>query len=481
MAIGRQRISWLDFESAEAGLLHHFHFALEFRVRDGGAKPPPADHRSGIVRRPSKDFLQLVGVFHQIQRESGGIIQSDAGYVSRSQKWPGKSGQIEVGEAYVNGVGDSNSAPAGAADVGNCQAIHGFKGKRVGGVEERAAIHNRIGNGDVSGAGNRSVAGEGIDADDSGIARVEAYENLGGCFQIVCGDVFEESAPAGAAFDVDRIGTVGEDAVVDADVADSAGHFRSDPDAGETAAEGAISDDDVFRWPGKFDGGSATAALEGDAIITRIDVAVVDSDVGAGIDVDAVAVALRGADGQISGEHVLAIEEMDGPEPAIAIGEILEADISAIDEFHHQRPARIAEPADFHITRERSGTVDCDVVGILRIDQRAMALNGCAFIAHGDQRIVGRVRASDDDRVFLEIERGIASDLNAANEVMPGWDDDPAASDRAGVESILKVGGYIRFAIAGRTELDVRGSWQDCGVGEEAKDQQRRQSVNAFA
>jgi len=49
--IERKRIDGLDLESTDTGGLHLLHLAEQFRLGDGGAKPPPPHHQSRVVWR----------------------------------------------------------------------------------------------------------------------------------------------------------------------------------------------------------------------------------------------------------------------------------------------------------------------------------------------------------------------------------------------------------------------------------------------
>ena len=118
------------------------------------------------------------------------------------------------------------------------------------------------------------------------------------------------------------------------DVADAAGGFAADADAGENGiGEGAVGDADVFGGFEEGEGLHAAAGFDGDAVVAGGDVAGVDGDVLAGIDIEAVAVAAGGADGEVFDGDVFAAGGMDGPHEAVVGGEIFEADIGAVDGF----------------------------------------------------------------------------------------------------------------------------------------------------
>src|SRR5262249_16671764 len=57
-----QRIDRLNFNAADAGLLHGAEFAVNFGLSDAPAKPPPADHDSLVPWRIHKVPVQLVEI-----------------------------------------------------------------------------------------------------------------------------------------------------------------------------------------------------------------------------------------------------------------------------------------------------------------------------------------------------------------------------------------------------------------------------------
>src|ERR1700722_17636862 len=55
-------IGGLDFEAAETVVAHDGHFSFQFWLGDGGAEPPPADHRSCISRGLVEGVAELIDV-----------------------------------------------------------------------------------------------------------------------------------------------------------------------------------------------------------------------------------------------------------------------------------------------------------------------------------------------------------------------------------------------------------------------------------
>ena len=84
-------------------------------------------------------------------------------------------------------------------------------------------------------------------------------------------------------------------------------------------------------WCRFASGFGSVAGFEGDAVVAGGDVAVVDEDVLAGVDVDAVAVAAGGADGEVFDDDVAAERGVEGPHEVVAGGEVFEAEVGAVD------------------------------------------------------------------------------------------------------------------------------------------------------
>src|SRR5277367_1999812 len=220
----------------------------------------------------------------------------------------------------------------------------------AGAVDEDGDVGDvDVGEAEVFDGGDTFVAGDRVFAHEAGVEDVEAEEAAGGAgdLEVGGGDVFDEGAAARAGLDVDGEGLgEGELAVADVDVADAAGGLAADADAGEDAdGEGAVGDGDVFGGDERVDadlrirrrklgrGFGSAAGFEGDAVVAGGDVAVVDEDVLAGVDIDAVAVAAGGADGEVLDGDVAAERGVERPHEVVAGGEVFEAEIGAVDGF----------------------------------------------------------------------------------------------------------------------------------------------------
>lgn len=100
-------------------------------------------------------------------------------------------------------------------------------------------------------------------------------------------DVLDEAAPPHAGLDPDGGLRVDGDVVLGAHVADAAGHLAAQRDHGARRGDaGEPPDDDVLARHVEPDAVLVPAALHGDAVVARDDVAVLDLDVRGGICTD---------------------------------------------------------------------------------------------------------------------------------------------------------------------------------------------------
>ncbi len=208
----------------------------------------------------------------------------------------------------------------------------------------------------------------------------------------------------------------------DANVANAAGCFTADADAGEAAAvQFAMRDDEVFGRLAETSAVEAAAGFEADGVVAGVDIATVDANVFAGIDVDAVAVA---PDGDVFNSDIGAIGGMRGPIAALGDGKIFPADVVARDRFEDDNAARILTGSDGGVAFNAAGTDDADVIDIGSVDERTMAGLPAAFPADVEHGIVGQVGAADDDGIFFELQNGLVAELDAADQKFSGGNDD---------------------------------------------------------
>src|SRR5260370_3371145 len=121
---------------------------------------------------------------------------------------------------------------------------------------------------------------------------------------------------------MDSLGArLGELAVFDAHVADSAGSIASDTDAGEDGVgERTVGNQHVLCGLEKCISFLAASALDGDAVVAGRDVAALNADVLAGVNIDAIAVAGNATNRQVLVEHVLAVGRVQAPHETLLIG-----------------------------------------------------------------------------------------------------------------------------------------------------------------
>src|SRR6202034_4006770 len=103
-------------------------------------------------------------------------------------------------------------------------------------------------------------------------------------------DILDVGATATHGFDADAPIRAIENAVGNADIAHATGHFAADDHAAVAARRRAVHDGVILRWTANPPSVRVPARLDGDAIIARIDVAIGNMNIAAGISVDAVRV-----------------------------------------------------------------------------------------------------------------------------------------------------------------------------------------------
>src|SRR5262249_20882983 len=156
--------------------------------------------------------------------------------------------------------------------------------------------------------GDAFRAGHGVLILNAAAKQVQAQEAaLGsGDIQIVRNYVLDECTAAHTSLDVEgkRLRT-NEPAVRHPDITDPAGGFSSNADAGKDRVRHcAVRDLDILTGLHQSVGFASPSAFDSDAVIAGRDIAAIDADVLAGIDVDAVAVAASGPDRQVANRDV---------------------------------------------------------------------------------------------------------------------------------------------------------------------------------
>ena len=246
----------------------------------------------------------------------------------------------------------------------------------------------------------------------------------------------------------------------DAHVADAAGSLTTDSDAGEDGIRhGAVGDQYVLGGLEERIRFHAAAALDGNAVVTRRDVAALNADVLARVDIDTIAIAGDAANREVLVEHVLAVGCVQAPHEALLIGgEVLEAHVATTDGLSDrgmaQRILRIGPAADFLIAGDLACTDDARVAGLQGVDQAEVSLNPLAFpsdLAHG---VVGQVGRSNDVRVVFEAQDRMGAEREGAGEIVARGDHHFAtAQNPAAVDGLLQRGGIFGDAVAFGSEI----------------------------
>ena len=163
--------------------------------------------------------------------------------------------------------------------------------------------------------GNPLVTGDRLGVLNAAVQKIHAQKTAGrgGNIKIVRGNIFDERAAAGPAFDVNGASSgVCEFAMLNPHITDAAGGFAPDADAGKIAVgERATGNQNIL---GRFRNAitlHAAAGFEGDAVVARVNVARFDADIFAGVHVNTVAVAAGAADEEIFRNYIFAVNGVD--------------------------------------------------------------------------------------------------------------------------------------------------------------------------
>ena len=195
----------------------------------------------------------------------------------------------------------------------------------------------------------------------------------------------------------------------------------------------------------------------------------VDEDVLAGVDVDTVAVAAGGADGEVLDGDVAAERGVKGPHEVVAGGEVFEAEVAAFDGFDEGGMAEGAvgagAAAEGVCADDFAGADDADVVGVDGVDEGGVAGDPAALPADLGDGVVVHVGGAGEGGVGGEAEEGAGAELDGPGEVVAGGDQDfAAAEDGAAVDRALDGGCVFGGTVAGGSVIaDVEA--QVCGFG----------------
>jgi hypothetical protein len=177
--------------------------------------------------------------------------------------------------------------------------------------------------------------------------------------------------------------------------------------------ESAVGDLDILAGLHQRVRFAAPSALDGDTVIARRNIAVINTDVLAGIDIDAVAVSARGADSQIPDGYVFTVGGMDAPHRSVFRGESVHVNITAADKFDQrgmaQRVLRGRPSAERRAAYDLSRTSDPDLIRVDGVDQPDMPGNPLSFPANLRHGIVGEIRGPRKNGSVFQPERGVGS------------------------------------------------------------------------
>src|SRR6266511_515443 len=284
------------------------------RAGDTGPHLPP-------VRKPSCWLSQTVGVWNRGVK-GGGTTASDLGRWSPLQGCRRPRSQRAAARREVS---DLTAGPAGAGrpsaghrhaidgDVVEDQALH--VADPVSGVDdpvERAVAHHepvdRVGRQAVDVEDQRRPGARGVGEGERPEGRREvaglvvvghrhehhgAVEGTGEAVQV---DVLGEAAAQRVRLDVQgELGEADDLAAEGVHVADAAGHLAAAGDRAPVAVHHAVVHHHVLRRHVDPPPVGVAAGLDGDVVVVRAEVAVLDDDVVATLGVAAVGVGVRGA------------------------------------------------------------------------------------------------------------------------------------------------------------------------------------------
>ena len=288
--------------------------------------------------------------------------------------------------------------------------------------------------------------------------------------QIAARDVFDERAAARPALDVNGVSLrASELAILDTDIANPAGSFAADPDAGEDRVrQCAVGDEDVLTGPEKRERFAAAPGLNRDTVVAGRDVAAIDADVFAGIDIDPVPVTAGAAYGEIAYVDVLAIRGVKRPHETVFGGEILEAQIGAADGLDQggmaQRVLVVGTTAERGIPHNPSRPDDSSMVSIHGVNQGHVPLYPFALPADLRHRIIAEIGSAEQNRVLLQTEQRIGSEGDGARKIIARRNQRFASAQRpAAVEGLLDGAGIFRPAVADGPKIaDIEDEYLLC-------------------
>ena len=220
---------------------------------------------------------------------------------------------------------------------------------------------------------------------------------------------------------------------------------------------------------GAFDAPAIGRRFERDAVVAGADVAIVDPHVARAVDVDAVVVGHQHVVDDVDAfdVNVVAAEDADGPERAVADDEVSHEDAAAVFEDDGEWPL-VGADVDLlsalgdvgrSVAVEGAGTGDRDVLGIVGEDhdaQRRQRLRRFEIHRKRDEDAkVFVVWTSAEDGAAFEVELGVGTKLDRGDGGIcsAGDNDLPAARSCASVDRLLNDRGVGEGIVAELAEV----------------------------
>lgn len=398
------------------------------------------------------------------RRRSGwkrrGVIYSLAGYVVRAEQRTAKAVDVDVAHFRAANVGKRDALGAGAGDVGKSEALNGTGRHGTGGLNKYGnAIDADIAEAQIAHCRDALIAPNRKLILLAAVEEIDSEKTLlrAGDIEPIDRDAFNKCATAGAGLDVDGKGVrCGATALLDAYVADAAGGFAANADAGPVRIrEGAIGDEHIFCGTSEGVALLAAAGFERDAIVARNKVAGLDKDMAAGIDVDAIGTASYC---HVAEEDVVAIDRVNRPHLVLLGDAVHYLEIGAIRKFEQ---CGITE-AGLLVETARDIGAACDAacagdVYILRIDGRdecPVAFDPAALPADLRERVIGEVGRAEKRGALIEAKMRVGVERDGADNIVAlRYEDFSAAEEAATIESLLEGERVFGCAVAGCAEI----------------------------
>src|ERR1022692_316809 len=170
------------------------------------------------------------------------------------------------------------------------------------------------------------------------------------------------SRAANAGLHIYAKSSAGHLAMFNPNVANAAGRFAADADAGKASpVQSASGDEHVLRRFSDARAVQAATGFEADGIVARVNIAAFNADVLAGINVNAVATAI---DVHVFDHDIGAVSRVSRPIAALRDGKTFPANVVAGDWLKHDNTARILRRGDGGISFDATRPDDSSMVNV---------------------------------------------------------------------------------------------------------------------